>query len=292
MWNVPDSLFSVNENFFSQNLEGENKIFVLGSSHVYAVNPIIISEELEKSGYEFTVYNFGGPGEDFEERERTIDMLIKQKPQIVVYGIEPRGFETQGRTSAQLPDNPLPSIDSITSLFEILNFEKKGVLKNPKFALIRSITKPIDNTITIEEHPYLNTPFFAFDVKASKINDLKTLDKIKMEFIANINQIEKNSNLIHFTKIIEKFQENNIKIVLVVTPHSQLYIDNFPNNQQLIFQEILENISKTQNVKIYSVFNKYSLLNVWHDHTHLAVNNKTDFYSKDIAQFILEEIKS
>ena len=47
IWNLPDQLFLSNEQFFSQNLEDKNKIFILGSSHVYALNPILISNELK-----------------------------------------------------------------------------------------------------------------------------------------------------------------------------------------------------------------------------------------------------
>ena len=53
IWNLPDYMFLANEQFFSQNLEGENKIFILGSSHIYALNPILISNELKKNGTYF-----------------------------------------------------------------------------------------------------------------------------------------------------------------------------------------------------------------------------------------------
>ena len=60
-----------------------------------------------------------GPGDDFEERERAIDMIINKQPKILVYGIDPRAFESAGRSITQLPDNPLPNLGSITFLGQI-----------------------------------------------------------------------------------------------------------------------------------------------------------------------------
>ena len=79
MLNLPDDLFQAYEDFFSKDLGDEEKIFILGSSHVYAINPIIISEKLKQNDYKFEVYNLGSPGDDFEERERTVNMIIDKK---------------------------------------------------------------------------------------------------------------------------------------------------------------------------------------------------------------------
>lgn len=290
IWNLPDYLFSVNEEFFSQEIEGENKIFILGSSHVYALNPILISKELQKNGEYFTVYNLGSPGDDFEERERTVEMIIEEKPKIVLYGIEPRAFETSGRNLISLPDTILPSIPSITKLFDLIEFDKKGILKNPKFALIRTISKPINDMDGVE-NPYPNTPFLTYNEKVSKIVDLKDLYKIKREGISSIEPVEKNSNLLYLKKIIDKLQKNDIKVILFLTPHSKIFLDYFPENERIIFQEIIDNISMINKILVHSEIDRYSELNIWHDHTHLAVNNNTNFYSKDVAGFILDEIK-
>ncbi len=290
MLNLPDYSFSIHEQFFSQEIEGENKIFILGSSHVYALNPILISDELRKNGEQFTVYNLGSPNDDFEERRRTIEMIIEENPKFVLYGIEPRGFETQGRNLLSTSDEILPSIPSIAKLFDLIEFEKKGVLKNPKFALIRTISKPINDIDTIKKQ-YQNTPFITYDEKASKIVDLEDLYKIQREYISSIEPAERNSNLSYLKRIIDKLQENDIKVILFLTPHSKVFLDYFPENERIIFEEIIENISMTKKILVHSKIDRYSDLNVWHDHTHLAVNNNTDFYSKDVAKFILNEIK-
>lgn len=290
IWNLPDYLFSTHEQFFSQELNGENKIFILGSSHVHALNPILISDELQRNGKHFTVYNLGSPGDDFEERERTIGMIIEKEPKCVLYGIEPRAFETRGRNLQSPPDEILPSIPSISELFDLIEFDKKGVLKNPKFALIRTISKPINDIDTIK-NPYPNTPFFKHEERMSKIVDFKDLYKIEKEGISLIEPAEKNSNLLYLKRIIDKLQKNDIKVILFLTPHSKVFLDYFPENERVAFQEIIDNISVTKEISIYSEMDRYSELNVWNDHTHLSVNNNTNFYSKDIAKFILDEIE-
>jgi hypothetical protein len=290
MWSLPDYLFLVNERFFSQELEGGNKIFILGSSHVYALNPILIANELQKKGQNFTVYNLGNAGDDFEERERTIEMIIEERPKIVLYGIEPRAFETQGRNLLSTTDKILPSIPSISKLFDSIEFEKKGVLKNPKFALIRTISKPINDIDTVER-PYQNSPFLTYNEKVSKIVNLEDLYKIQRETISSIEPAETNSNLLYLKKIIDKLQENNIKVILFITPHSKIFLDYFPENERIIFENIIKNISIANEIVVYSEINRYSELNVWHDHTHLSVNNNTNFYSKDISEIILYEIE-
>ena len=44
-------------------------------------------------------------------------------------------------------------------------------------------------------------------------------------------------------------------------------------------------------IKFIHCMKKYAEDNVWHDHTHLAVNDETKFYSEDIADFIIEELE-
>jgi len=290
IWSLPDHLFLANERFFSQQLEGENKIFILGSSHVYALNPILISNELQKKGENFTVYNLGSPGDDFEERARTIGMIIEEKPKFVLYGIEPRAFETKGRNLLSTTNGILPSIPSTSELFDLIEFDKKGILKNPKFALIRTISKPIENMDKVEK-PYQNTPFLTYDPNVSKIIDFEDLYKNEKEYFSTIQPAEKNSNLLYLKRIFYKLQENDIKVILFITPHSKIFLDYFPENERAIFENIIKNISITNEIPVYSEIDRYSKLNVWYDHTHLAVNNNTNFYSKDVSKFILDEIE-
>ena len=141
------------------------------------------------------------------------------------------------------------------------------------------------------EKPYQNSPFLTYDPNVSQIIDFEDLYKNEKEYFSTIQPAEKNSNLLYLKRIVDKLQENDIKVILFITPHSKIFLDYFPENERVIFENIIKNISITNEILVYSKIDRYSELNVWHDHTHLAVNNNTNFYSKDVSKFILDEIE-
>ena len=288
MLNYPDYLFNMNKDFFSQDLGDNKKIFILGSSHIYPIDPDVITEHLEESDYRFDVYNLGIASDDFEERERTLDMILAKKPEIVMYGIEPRAFETSGRTISQTSESPLFHVGSIGELFDSLDLgDKKGVFKNPKFALIRSLS-PVEE---IQSNPYSNSPFFRYMPDVAKIAAHNELNDIKIVYKKQILPVEKNSSLYVLDNMINKLEKNYIKVIIFVTPHSKFYLETYPENQARIFQQILDNISEKHEIMIFSLYDNYADLNVWNNHTHLAANENTNFYSKDIADFIINKLE-
>lgn len=287
MISLPDDLFQIYQEFFSKDLGDGNKIFILGSSHVFAINPIIISEKLKQNNYDFDVYNLASPGDDFEERARSINMIIEKKPKIIIIGIEPRSFESNGRSITLPPESPLPNIPSFNKIFQIVDLgDKKGIFENPKFAIIRTISSPLN----IDKINTQYTPFFQLDANDESIIPFTELNKIQPEYVAQINPIENNSNLISLRNFISELENNNIKVILFITPHSKIYLDLYPQKQSEIFFDIIDFLSK--NNQVYSLYEKYSELNVWHDHTHLAVNKNSNFYSNDIADLIIAELKN
>ena len=42
---------------------------------------------------------------------------------------------------------------------------------------------------------------------------------------------------------------------------------------------------------VASIYDKYAFDEVWSDHTHLATNKNTEFYSEDVADFIVKELE-
>ena len=288
MLSYPDYLFNTHKDFFSQDLGNDKKIFILGSSHIKAINPETVVAYLEKNDYHFDVYNLGNVSDDFEERERTMDMIISKKPDFVIYGIEPRAFESAGRTISQTVESPLFHIGNIAELFDMIDLgDKKGVFKNPKFALIRSVSSSEE----IQIRQYTNSPFFEFDPDGNKIKQPNELMNVKREYVTKINPPGTNSNLNSLNNILEKLEKNNINTMVFVTPHSKFYLENYPDNQEKIFQEILSIIAKKHELTIYSTYDKYAELTIWHDHTHLAISDETSLYSKDLASFIIKELE-
>mgnify|MGYP000200383422 CR=1 FL=1 len=134
---VPDHKYLEHEEFFSQNLTGE-KIFIFGSSPIYAINPVNVSNHLLEKGHSYTVYNLGQGSSDAEEQLRTVDLIISQEPKIVVYGIAYQTFYSHGRTIVEKPPESLAAPPKLSDLLSTISLPfNTGLLDNPKFATIR-----------------------------------------------------------------------------------------------------------------------------------------------------------
>ena len=287
MYNLPDTVYQNYENFFSQNLGNNKKIFIIGSSHVMALDPIIMKNLLAEQNLNYEVYNLGIPSDDFEERQRSINMMLEHEPDVVVIGIEPRYFESHGRTQPIFEEG-LPRIPSINQFLDMIDFgNKKGILTNPKFAMIKTLANPFETV----SPSFLNkhSPFFILKPENEIILEDAVLRNLDSGFVPNINSLEKNSNLFALNNILEQLSQNNIKIVIFVTPHSKYFIEKYPESQKIQFEKIIDEISK--NYVVYSLYDKYIEKNFWSDNTHLAINENTKIYSNDVSQFIIEVLR-
>ena len=140
------------------------------------------------------------------------------------------------------------------------------MLKNPKFALIRTISNPTGD-IDKNERPYQNSPFLIYDPNVSQITDLEDLYKHEKEYFSTIQPAEINSNLLYLKRIVDKLQNNDIKVILFITPHSKIFLDYFPENERNIFEDIIKSViifyiltMRVQAQLLYSYHNKMSEL--------------------------------
>ncbi len=107
---------------------------------------------------------------------------------------------------------------------------------------------------------------------------------------ATFNQIgdfSDNADVIAFQKIINKLQENNIKIIIFTTPQSKYYLNAMPDSAKNTFDDLLNYLEKNSKVKIYSLQDKYKDLEIWDDPQHVAIFNNTQIYSMDVSKIIL-----
>ena len=96
-------------------------------------------------------------------------------------------------------------------------------------------------------------------------------------------------NISALNKIISELQNNDIKIVLFTTPLHKFYLDSLSNYQKELFNEILDNLTKKQGVRIYELEDKYSELDMWRDHLHISIHESVTKYNEDIASIIIKE---
>jgi len=69
------------------------KIFIVGSSNVYAINATSINEQLSNEQKNYLVYNLADQGDNPTRRLNSIDNIISHKPEFVLYGIGIWDFE-------------------------------------------------------------------------------------------------------------------------------------------------------------------------------------------------------
>lgn len=295
-------------NFFSKPLEfDENNIFLIGSSHIKSLNTTLIQERLSKDNQDFIVYNLAIGADSPEERLKKLDLLISSEPKIVVYGIAYRDFMDQP-FSGQLENKPNSLLPDPNSFFneqikELFSHYDFNFMENPKLVTFTAL-KLFENNINELRnkefdkknslvYPYPNTFFKANqDAVPLSDNELKNMFFSVGASFNPIGDFSNNINVIAFQKIINKLQENNVEIIIFTTPQSKYYLNAMPDSAKNTFDNLIDYLEKNTNVKIYSLQYKYKDLEIWIDPQHVAVFNNTQIYSKDIAEIILDEIKS
>ena len=295
---APDYKYLEQKEFYSQDLPGE-KIFIFGSSQIYALNPVNISNHLLEKGHSYTVYNLGQGSSDAEEQLRSIDFVISQEPKVVVYGIAYQTFYSHGRTIIEKPPESLISPPKLSDLLSIISLPyNTGLLDNPKFATINTFNhfyqKQTGNFQEELEHPYLNTPFFVRTPNAEIPAEQKYLEKSGKfaNFKGNeIYPIDKNRTYAALKELIHILNDHNIEVIIFTTPHLKNWLEQLPIQQKEIFNTMLNDLEKEFNFEVFKLHDKYETIDIWVDHDHnISHSEKTNFYSEEVAKMILTRI--
>lgn len=304
--------------FYSQNFnQNEKKIFILGASPVNAINSNIVNSILHDTNINFKTYNLGKGSDDPDKRIDSLDLIIDSKPELVLYGIGYRDFQAKisadrisetTKTKSILP-NPHDFFEEyILAKLKFYDLEL-DYIKNPKLSTLQmiqsfNIKKISDdptpsNLILDEDHP-LRTPEQVQNVYIKKSDEHLYDDAEKWKSNIERYGIEpnyKNRYSISLYSIIDKLQENNIKIILFTFPHHKYLLENVPYEEEEKFLEIVYDIKKEFNIPVRMFHEEYSDKENWSDliHIHynynLTENNEDSIqYSKDIANLILNEI--
>jgi len=288
------ALIENEKNYYSSIQEIDHKIFLVGGSHISAINPFFIEEFLAENNEEYEVFNLSKMANRPLREIKNIDLLISAKPEIVVYGISARDFaEIQSINKPIIQSNqPLPD----PSLFfkNWLNIQNSELLIlqpdfSPKLITLKEI-----RGISVNSQDYIKAPFFRFDYK----RDFNVMEdkELKLQAIVDakpveIKPIDKNQDLLSLKKIIIKLQENNIKIILFTTPQHKYLYDLVSITEKKAFEQIIIDIENSNNLEIYQFTEKYSDLEIWRNPTHIVISKSASIFSNDIANLILEELK-
>ena len=274
--------------------EIKNKIFLVGGSHISALNPYFIENFLAEHNEDYEVFNLSKMANRPQKEINNFDLLISAEPKIIVYGISARDFaEIQSVNEPQIKSNqPLPDPSLLLkNWFDNQNSEI--LLLQPDFSP-KLITLKEIRGVTVNSDDYIKAPFFRFDYKRDfnimSDNDLKSL-AISGTTIVDIKEINQNKDFLDLQEIIKKLKENNIKIILFTTPQHKYFYDLVDTSEKIAFEKILLEIHNTSNLEIHSFTEKYSDLEIWRNPTHIVVSKSASIFSDDIAKLILEELK-
>lgn len=272
----------------------ENKIFLVGGSHISALNPFFIEDFLAENNEEYEVFNLSKMANRPHRELQNIDLLISAEPKIVVYGIAARDFsEIQSVNSPQTKtQQPLPDPSKLVQNW--LNNQNTEILIlqsdfSPKFITLKEL-----RGITVNSQDYIKAPFFRFDYKRDfnvmNDEDLKSL-AISGTKPVEIKSPSENIQLFVLKEIIDRLHKNNIKVILFTTPQHKYLYDLIDESEKIAFENILTEIHDATNLEIYSFTEKYSDLEIWRNPTHIVVSNSASIFSDDIANIILKELR-
>ncbi|QLH04026.1 hypothetical protein C5F49_00820 [Nitrosopumilus oxyclinae] len=281
-----NSMFSniSEDKFYSQEFDlSKKKILIYGSSHMVQLNSTYITEKIENHSNEYLLFNMAENADTPKRRSLNIDKDLKINPELIVYGIGFRDFNLLQNEKKKSEIKLIDIIPLDTTELETLN-PKLTTLEALRAVVIDIFTKNEKSTV-----PYPNTSIF------SNRNQEIILDEDKLKsneetFGKILIPIEKNEQVEYFKSIIKKLKENNIEIIIILTPHHKIALDEIPDNEKNNFYQILLNVEQEFDVKIYDFSNKFSDLPIWRDTTHVAYNEKAIIFSHELAQIIIQEI--
>ncbi len=288
--------------FFLSKLDSKNSsIFLIGHSHVGQLNTTKINQIISKNHNNIDIYNLAMYHDTPSSRLGQIDDIINLEPEIIFYGIAIADFlgPCKYSNNCYIVEKNELNLPDPKNFLENLEVSKKLKIEqmNPKFTTLKFIREGLSgNSLFSEQGRRLeleNTPFYVIDDTYTRITSDSTLKNSVIESSGNMikdNSIINSKEIRYLKEIIEKLQENDIKIVLFKTPHHKYYIENIPVDAIKDYDLVLNEISTEMNVDVYDFFDNYADLPIWFDLEHVSYNEKSSIYTDDVVKMILKEI--
>ena len=294
----PDlTVISPNHPFFDRHFDPNLKrIFIFGSSQVGILNSTLISNTVSQNHKNFDFYNLAHGGDSPEERLEILEKIIALKPKIIFYGVSHNDF-----TEKVLNNSPDTTFQAdFNYLLTFFDPENKLKLKflNPWIVTSRVIITEFENygifpktseIVTFDKR----TPFYWNPIH--KIATTSELERnVALLDVPNIrvDNLSSNKQVKNFKIIIEKLQNENIKVVVFSTPSPHEYSSQLSEKTKSNFKQMLNEIKDEFNINVYDFTNRYENLPIWYDSMHVANNPKSRIFSDDVSNMIIQEIES
>ena len=281
------------EFFTSQTILNEEKILLLGSSHLGHIDMTYVINTVSTKNSNYIIYNLADTGDTPKFRYDNLQRIIELEPRIIFYGVSYRDFH-----------QPLEPTNSESESFDIKKQIEKKIPHeissiNPQLLTRETIRTILDYTGIQEKPTYEiyqpNTPFFPLGDLQTKILNKNELERQMLVILPSPSEIqihhEDNAQFEKFKEIIQKLQDEEITVIVFITPLHRLYLDQISEPSQESFAHILNNVSEQYGIRIYDFEERYADLDIWNSVDHTAYNDRAMIFSDEIAEMILQEIK-
>ena len=267
----------------------EKKIFIIGSSSVYAIDAAYINEQLELNEKKYQVYNLADMSDTPRKRFGSIQNIISHEPEIIIYGLGMVEFVIPSYPSYTITDFILNPNQFISYQFnDVMEPIREQIPLSPKDRALM-LGKYIIRGPDQHYHPFINhnvTPISDFE----KIKEIwKTSRYAKVG--GHLDVSDSSIQVSQFKKILKELQKNDIKVVIFTNPYHRLLIDSFDDSEKSNFETMLKNNANEFNFNTYWLQDKYADLNIWREYVHIAIQPESKVFSDDVLQIILKEIE-
>ena len=99
-------------------------------------------------------------------------------------------------------------------------------------------------------------------------------------------------NTLAIKQIVSEISKNNIKLIILVTPHHEFYLNNIPDKELEDYFSLLNDITEKNDDTVINLLREYSDLEIWNDFRHIALDTDSTIYFEDISRKVLREISS
>jgi hypothetical protein len=286
----PPSHMDPNNDFFKNSLlKNEDQILIFGSSQVGQLNVEIINSQIS-TYYNYTkAYNLAYNGDSPKKRIHTLQEIIDLNPKIIVYGISYRDFVIPNYDSGFLLPDPKKLF------YKLLDDYSYGEKINPQFFTLSLIRDNFADMGIFPKQQNLkisNTPFYEYSNNLMKIlpsdiiNNSENISKTTRFYFGDL---QSNSEIHTFEQILDRLNQNNIQVIIFLTPLHKSSLNQISDVEEDGLQFIMEKISE-RNIPILDLRKKYIDLDIFADWDHVALNDDSSTYSHDISKFIIKEI--
>ena len=244
-----------NHEFFSEQSNTSNKIFMLGGSGAAQLNSTLIDISLRNTYENTEFYNLAYNADTPKQRFQSIQNTLELEPKLILYGIT--YYDLNGYEWENNPQNiqPLPVIDLNPLKLIYTNSDPFSKI-NPKETTLSFIRNSFSDSEFFpskkDRFQLDNSPFTFFDKYQTEIVDHQNMKKITFSFVENrVNQepsITK-EQINYLKEIIKLTQEKKIKFIMIILPQHESFLNLVPDRDNFIFYDSLNEIKDEFNFK-------------------------------------------